>query len=390
MQKICDIVIDEGSRIRRIMHFETGTIDTLRIAEPDLREAAARTLDAVPDAEAVFLFGSRARGSALPESDWDVAVVTRSDGLRAELRGRTPIEALHPSVNAIFLGADQLRDKRNSPGHIAREVLRDGRLLAGRMPRVGRIRRNPPMEPREFEAKSSVAVEELAEAGAAFARMLAAPCGSVLLGSAQSFVRHSADAAEHLAKLMMFRRGVAPPRWHDLNGLADCLENADPDGRWKKTTVAIRAMNGDTHSHHMAVYTGVKADDVLHSIARLQSVCQAYVDECAEAGKDPRLRDAVVDQFATLRERSCTVARELAAAKPPPLESAAVLAKRLAARYGSESLARTAAAEAWKAGEAIRESLTGLRELFDRLALAEPPRRPAPRASRSSSSDFPP
>jgi len=104
----------------------------------------------------------------------------------------------------------------------------------------------------------------------------------------------------------------------------------------------------------------------------------------------PGIRDAVVDQFATLRERSCKVARALDAAEPPPLESAAVLAKWLAARYGNESLARTAAEEAWKAWKAIRASLPDLRDLYHRLALAELPRRPAPRAKHSSSSDFSP
>ncbi len=368
----------------------TVGIHPFQVAEPDLREAAARTLDAVPGAEAVVLFGSRARGDAGPGSDWDVAIVVSGAPGRCEPSDRTPIEALHPSVNALFLGTDLLREKRNSPGHVAREILRDGRPLAGRMPRVGGIRRNPPMEPREFEAKFSVAVVALAVAGAEFARVLAAPCGSVLLGSAQSFVRHSADAAEYLAKLMMFRRGVAPPRWHDLNELADFLESADPDGSWKETAAAIRAMNGATRRHHMADYTGVDADDLSHAIARLQRVCQALVDEGSDAGMDPRLRVAVVGQFASLRQRSAIVARELAVAEPPPLESEAVLTKRLAARYGSESLAREIAIEEWKAGMAVRESLPGLRDLFDRLVLAEPPRRPAPRASRSSSPDISP
>ena len=130
-----------------------GAILSPPVAEPDLLEAAARTLDAVPGAEAVLLYGSRARGSAMPDSDWDVAVVTREEFFLPDQYGRTPIEALHPSVNAIFLGTDLLRHKRNSPGHIAREVLRDGRLLAGRMPRVGRIKKNPPMEHQEFVAQ---------------------------------------------------------------------------------------------------------------------------------------------------------------------------------------------------------------------------------------------
>ncbi|MDE0529991.1 MAG: nucleotidyltransferase domain-containing protein [Albidovulum sp.] len=351
-----------------------GTIHPLQVAEPDLREAAARTLDAVPGAEAVLLFGSRARGGAPPESDWDVAVVTRGNDLGSGNFGRTPIEALHPSINAVFLGADLLRDKRNSPGHIAREVLRDGRLLAGRMPRVGRIRRNPPMEPREFEAKSSVAVVALAVAGAEFARVLTAPCGSALLGSAQSFVRHSADAAEYLAKLMLFRRGVTPPRWHDLNGLADFFESGDSEGRWKETAAAIRSMDGRTRRHHMADYTGVDADDLSHAIARLRLIGQAFVDECSDAGKDPRLRLAVDRQFATLRQRSAIVVRELAAAEPTPQESAEVLTRRLAAEYENEGLARKIAAEEWKAGATIRDSLPDLRDLYDRLARAELPR----------------
>ncbi|MCY4463182.1 MAG: nucleotidyltransferase domain-containing protein [Albidovulum sp.] len=360
------------------------------IAEPDLREAAARTLDAMPGAEAVLLFGSRARGGARPDSDWDVAVVTRGEDVRLVQCGRTPIEELHPSVKAIFLSADLLRDKRNSSGHIAREVLRDGRLLAGRMPRVGRIRKNAPMEKIEFINKSDIVEGAIYRAGRSFVDILSAPPILAMGADAPGFVQCTADAAKHLAKLMMFRRDVMPPHWHDLNKLAGWLESAGQDGCWNKAAAAIRAMNGDTRRHHMAEYTGVTADDVSHAIARLQRVGQAYVDECAEAGMDPRLRAAVIEQLATLRERSYKVARALDAAKPATLESEAVLAKRLAAKYGNESLAREKAAEAWKAGMAMRASLPGLRDLFERLARTEIPQRPAPRAKHSSSSDSSP
>ncbi len=360
------------------------------VAEPDLLEAAARTLDIMPEAEAVLLFGSRARSSARPDSDWDVAVVLRGENIGFGQCGRTPIEALHPSVNAIFLGADLLRDKRNSPGHIAREVLRDGRLLAGRMPRIGRIKRNPSMENDEFIRKSTAARGNIYRAGQAFVDALSAAPIPAMEEDVQSFVCRSADAAEHLAKLMMFRRGVTPPHWHDLNKLAGCLESTDPDARWKKAAAAIRAMNGDTRRHRMAEYIGVTADDVSHAIARLQRVGQAYVDECAEAGMDPRLRAAVIDQLATLRERSGKIARTLDLAKPAPLESEAVMAKRLAAQYGNESLAREKAAEVWKAGTAMREHSPDIRGIFDRLSRAETPRRPAPRAKPSSSSGFSP
>ena len=62
------------------------------VAEPDLLEAAARTLDAVPGAEAELLYGSRARGGAVTESDQDIAVVTKKEfpapSSAGELRSR--------------------------------------------------------------------------------------------------------------------------------------------------------------------------------------------------------------------------------------------------------------------------------------------------------------
>ena len=351
-----------------------GTIHPSHVAERDLREAAVLTLDAVPGAEAVLLFGSRARGGALPESDWDIAVITQGDDVRARRLGPTPIEALHPSVNAIFLGANLLREKRNSPGHIAREVLRDGRLLAGRMPRVGRIRRNPPMEKHEFIRKSGAAKGAIYRAGQAFVDALAGSPIQTLEEDAQSFVQCSADAAEHLAKLMIFRRGLTPPRLHDLNRLAEFLESSDPDGRWENTAAAVRAMDGRTREHHMAAYSVVDAEDVSHAIACLQRVCEAFIDECAEAGNVPELRAAVERQYASLRQRSAIIAGSLAAAEPVAVESEAVMTRRLAVDYGNEMVAREAAAEAWRAREAMRESLPVLRDLYERLARAELPR----------------
>ena len=195
-------------------------------------------------------------------------------------------------------------------------------------------------------------------------------------------MQSAANAAEYLAKLMMFRRGVMPPHWHDLNGLADCLESSDPDDQWKETVAAIRAMNGYTRKHHMAAYTGVNSADIAHATVRLQRVCKAFVDECLDASKDPGLRKAVDRQVAYLRQESTPTARELAAAEPAPLQSVAVMTEQLAAEYDDESLAREKADEAWKAGKAMRASLSQLRDLYDNLAQTEPPSL-VPRANNS-------
>ena len=346
------------------------------IAEPDLLEAAARTLDVVPGAEAVLLFGSRARGGALPDSDWDIAVVTRGDDTGAGERGRTPIEELDPRVNALYLSRDQLCANRNTPGHIAREVLRGGRTLAGRMPRVGRIERNPPMRYQAFLDKSSPVLDDIGAAGRAFGRALAGAPQKYNFRSTPGFVRHSADAAEHLAKLMMFRRGATPPRWHDLKAIAEFLEDSDQDGRWSETAAAIRSMDGRTRNHHMAAYIGVGADDIADATVRLQRVCEAFVAECADAAQDPGLRAAAEEQVADLKQSSAEVARELAGARPRRLEGIEVMASRLAASYDDRYKARARAGEIVKAGEAMRESLPILRDLYDRFARVELPKVP--------------
>lgn len=85
------------------------------------------------DPEAVHLFGSRARGDATPYRDFDILVVTSSNGARGEIG---PAEAYAPLLGIARGGIACSREdfQGEKTGICLPEaVLREGRLLCGRL-----------------------------------------------------------------------------------------------------------------------------------------------------------------------------------------------------------------------------------------------------------------
>ena len=101
------------------------------------RETLARCLEAmdrVLPLQAVYLFGSHARGDARPDSDVDLCIV--ADGAAKQLeaaqsfrRGMRPIPA-KPSFTLLPITASRLGEKKADGDHFFKTVLREGVLLA--------------------------------------------------------------------------------------------------------------------------------------------------------------------------------------------------------------------------------------------------------------------
>ncbi len=101
------------------------------------RETLALCLEAmnrVMPLNAVYLFGSHARGDARPDSDVDLCIV--ADGAERQLeaaqtfrRGMRPIPA-KPSFTLIPITPDRLGEKKSVGDHFFRTVLKEGVLLA--------------------------------------------------------------------------------------------------------------------------------------------------------------------------------------------------------------------------------------------------------------------
>ncbi|GBC91880.1 hypothetical protein HRbin15_00340 [bacterium HR15] len=83
---------------------------------------------------AIYLFGSRARGTPHPESDWDLLVLIREDlTFRQKLPLLTEIKRLlaQKSIpnDVLIMSATQYEQVKNIPGHIAYEIAQEGICL---------------------------------------------------------------------------------------------------------------------------------------------------------------------------------------------------------------------------------------------------------------------
>jgi predicted nucleotidyltransferase len=97
----------------------------------DLEEVKRRLLTAFPAARRILLFGSRAKGDARLDSDYDVLVVTPSD-LRPALRcvvARRALYGLPAAFDLIVLTPDEFDREREFLGGVVRTAAREGKVL---------------------------------------------------------------------------------------------------------------------------------------------------------------------------------------------------------------------------------------------------------------------
>ena len=87
----------------------------------------------LPDAE-IMLFGSRARSDAHPESDYDILIKIRDQITTREkivLRTNIRKELLKQDIRSDILiqSIEEIERKKNLPGHIIRNLMKDAVIL---------------------------------------------------------------------------------------------------------------------------------------------------------------------------------------------------------------------------------------------------------------------
>lgn len=85
--------------------------------------------------EQIWLFGSRARGSARPTSDWDLLVVLPDDALEEELdlmRAWQTVRDLRIPADVIPVRKSEFEQSRDRAGTLVRTVVGEGRCVYAR------------------------------------------------------------------------------------------------------------------------------------------------------------------------------------------------------------------------------------------------------------------
>ena len=257
-----------------------------------IRKAAEETLAVWPEAMAAVLFGSRARGDHLPSSDWDIAFITGCGGRIGRVPSGLPILGVNCEVDCLKVPEAVARRNALTIGHLGREVIRDGRLLAGSWNRPS-SEGTAMIGPDEYARLVRNAITHMVNAVARVIEIGETGNRWDDLESCSHFVAESANSAGHSAKAKLGRHGIDHERTHDLNRLADQAERAG----FARLARDVRSMNGLTGNRHMATYGGVTVEDCRHATGRFLTGARLLAEEIRSAKHVPFLA-GVADELA--------------------------------------------------------------------------------------------
>jgi len=105
--------------------------DSIHTDDPVLAEIVKRLVE-VYQPERIYLFGSKARGDATADSDYDLLVVTPDDAPAARRDGKLAYEALWgvgASVDAVVCRSSWFHARTHLKASLPGTVLREGKLL---------------------------------------------------------------------------------------------------------------------------------------------------------------------------------------------------------------------------------------------------------------------
>ncbi len=210
------------------------------------------------DVSGIALYGSRAKNYASQDSDWDVAILTRSEKPNEQEICRdlprycedAPIHALCESIETVRSGA-------GFGGNILSAVVEHGVSLFGESILMTEGVR---MKPSYIAAATSIIAT--VEALTAFLHG-----ANVRYLKQKTYNNHataySANAAEHLVKGFLSLRGINYRYIHDIAGLCDQLEQARPND---PIVEKLRRLDGFTTRAHKGPYQSI--DHPLEALTR--------------------------------------------------------------------------------------------------------------------------
>ena len=252
-----------------------------------------------PAVEAVVLFGSHARGTAGPRSDWDVALIEQ--GGKAPERAYRILDDL-PGVRPLGIEADEIERHKDTAGTLEAALARQGVTLAGAWRRPRCRKDGLMMDAIRIWASLESATDEVGKAAMAGIDQLYATGRRRMDWT--PVTTGSVDAAEHVAKAIMMGYGLSPREVHFLDVLAEQLKNAyrgRNDPRQAYWADRIREMNGTTrmlrlHDADYRRFVAPPAEPLARSVERTGQAQRAQIRWLREmAERWPGLAEEIGD-----------------------------------------------------------------------------------------------
>ena len=279
-----------------------------------VEDACRNALTLWPDAKAAILFGSRARGDHLDDSDWDIAFITKTKQslprsvIRVfdELREHSGFD-----VQAQGILQSRFHECADSLGNIVAPIAREGRLIAGRC-EWPKTESEPILKPDDYRDWRSSALSHIKYASESLATTIDFAREDGIRSELGNFVANSSDAAERFAKIAFARltsgTGADIPRRHQVDKIVDKLDHvlekeAGPSAAWwrsdrgKQFRDLLCMMNGYGDEDHQSGYPGsqLDADVITHAASRLIVTVSFAIMEAEELPAPGDLRKASRD-----------------------------------------------------------------------------------------------
>ena len=175
--------------------------------------------------QAIVLFGSRAKGTVRPDSDWDIAVIVDNPDL-TELRHNKVTPAPPPfdryeNLDVLTLTPAMIHEDRLSYGRIAQQIAQDGTALMGEWEINGEeMKDKAVMDPKEWRRGVNDSFTHMKYALSAITKYKRQTHYDLCDTDCRTFIVRSQESAEHLVKTLMTRRKVLPRKTHDIDQLA--------------------------------------------------------------------------------------------------------------------------------------------------------------------------
>ena len=252
-------------------------------SQAQLAKICRQTLADWPEAQAAVLFGSRARGSHHPDSDWDIAVI---------LDGNAPVQSaselpqgnrLHQidNLDAWAVGSETVIVQAGHLGRISCAIMLDGKLLSGEWHRPPAKKLS--LEPEDWLDRMNSVLNLVEDSIDQYRKMARRKTWTRCASRCRVFVRTGSDAAERLVKAMMERRGVRADTSHDMNILSRSFADARPEER--ELAQRMKELNGKSRKDHQADYpeNPLTPDDCSRAVSRLAGTLELLAHEVEDA-----------------------------------------------------------------------------------------------------------